>query len=156
MWAAYVNFQPSNVPVPPGYLVDNGMPFGQRGHGFSYGWNGFTGGARDRNSVLSPDQRYDTLIHMKSTNPNPTWEIALPDGTYSVHIVAGDAGFWDSVYRIEVEGVLAIDGVPASSNRWLESTVVVSVTDGRLTVYSAAGASNNKLNFIDIEAVAGP
>jgi hypothetical protein len=86
----------------------------------------------------------------KTTNPNAVWEIAVPNGTYSVHLAAGDPAFFDSVYRINVEGVLAINGTPTSATRWVENTVTVTVTDGRLTVSNATGAVNNKLNFIDV------
>jgi len=40
--------------------------------------------------------------------------------------------------------------VPTTANRWLTGTVDATVSDGRLTIGNAAGASNNKLNFVDI------
>ena len=36
--------------------------------------------------------------------PEAVWEIAVPNGIYTVRIVAGDAGDFDSVYRIAAEG----------------------------------------------------
>jgi hypothetical protein len=50
-----------------------------------------------------------------------------------------------------VEGVLVVSGTPTSAARWVEGTAVVTVADGRLTVSNGAGASNNKVNFVDIE-----
>ena len=44
-----------------------------------------------------------------------------------------------------------VSGTPTSATRWIEGTAVVTVTDGRLTVSNGAGASNNKVNFVDIE-----
>jgi RHS repeat-associated protein len=85
-----------------------------------------------------------------------TWEVAVPNGVYTVRLVAGDPSYYDSVYRIDVEGVRAVDGTPTSTTRWLEGTVVVTVSDGRLTVSNAAGASNNKLSFIEIDAGGSP
>jgi hypothetical protein len=85
-----------------------------------------------------------------SSNPDAVWEIELANGTYQVHIVAGDPRSLDSVYRVNVEGALAIDGSPTKFNRWLEGTVTVQVTDGRLTISNADGAVGNKINFIDI------
>jgi len=146
-----VNFQPAGAPVPAGYLVDAGAAFGPRGNGYSYGWNAATPDTRDRNAANAPDQRYDTLIHMqKEANPDAAWEIALPNGTYRVHIVAGDPGYADSVYRIAAEGVLVVTGTPTSAVHWVEGEEVVTVSDGRLTVTSATGAQNNKLDFIEI------
>jgi hypothetical protein len=57
------------------------------------------------------------------------------------------------VYRINVEGVLAIDGTPTASNLWFDNTVTVTVTDGKLNVSSAAGAINNRINFIEVTQI---
>jgi glucose/arabinose dehydrogenase len=147
-----INFQPANAAVPAGYLVDSGAAFGARGNGQSYGWNRSNGStARDRNAANSPDQRYDTLQHMqKAENANARWELAVPNGTYSVRIVAGDASHYDSRFRINAESVLALDATPSSAARWVDRTVSVTVSDGRLTVSNASNASNNKLCFIEV------
>jgi len=155
-FSAFVNFQPSSSPVPSGYLMDAGNGYANRGNGFTYGWNGNnTGFTRDRNSSLSLDQRYDTLNHMQKAGGARAWEIAVPNGSYQVFVVAGDASNYDSVFRINVEGVLTVSGTPTSSSRWVSGTKTVAVSDGRLTVSNASGSSNNKICFIDITSVAG-
>jgi glucose/arabinose dehydrogenase len=142
---ARVNFQPAGAAF-PGYLVDSGQAYGARGNGFTYGWNADkTAASRNRNSSTSPDERYDTLIHMEDS----VWEIALPNGSYTVHVVVGDPAYADIVSRLTVEGALAINGTTNTSTRWLEATVTVSVTDGRLSVGNLAG-SWNKICYIDI------
>ena len=75
-----VNFQPASAPVPSQYLPDGGLVYGSRGNGQTYGWTRANGlFTRDRNSALSPDQRYDTMAHLqKSENPDAVWEIAVP------------------------------------------------------------------------------
>ena len=154
-FSAHINFQPDGAPVPAGYVSDYGYVYGDRGNGYTYGWNvDATRGVRDRNHSNSPDQRYDTLNHMQSFG-DVLWEIAVPTGTYSVRIVAGDPAYYDSVYKINVEGVLAIDGTPSSSAPWLEGMGTVAVNDGRLTVSNATGAINNKIAFIEITSVTG-
>lgn len=146
---ARINFQPAGAEVPLGYLVDSGALYGSRPNGLSYGWNGpAAGGDRDRNDPASPDQRYDTFLHTTGW----VWEIGVPDGLYSVRIVAGDPSYLDSFYKVEVEGVLAIDAAPTPTSRWVEATLIVAVTDGRLTIRDALGAVNNKLAFVDILA----
>ena len=111
--------------------------------------------ARDRNSSASPDQRYDTLQHLqKPENPNGVWEIGLVNGTYSVRVVSGDPSHFDSVFRTNVEGQLAINATPTTTQRWFEGTVTVNLTDGRLTIGNASGAQNNKICFVDITPVA--
>lgn len=149
-----INFQPSSASTPDGYLVDSGAAFGDRGNGWSYGWSSPNDETRDRNLSRSPDQRYDTLNHMQKTD-GLNWEIALRAGTYEVHLVAGDPGYYDSVYKIAVEDTLTVDGTPDGTTRWLEGTVTVTVTDGRLTVSNASGSSNNKINYIEITATDG-
>jgi glucose/arabinose dehydrogenase/PKD repeat protein len=147
-----INFQPAGSPVPAGYLADTGAIFGNRGNGQSYGWNlNNAATARDRNAANSADQRYDTLQHLqKPENPNARWELLVPNGSYRVRVVAGDASHFDSVFRLSVEGVLAVSGTPTSATRWLEGTVTVNVSDGRLTVSNGTGASNNKICFIEV------
>jgi hypothetical protein len=151
-----INFQLAGAPVPSGYSADTGAVYGDRGNGFSYGWNADnSANARDRNSPASPDQRYDTLIHMqKPSNPNASWSIAVPNGTYSVHVVSGDPSYIDSVYKLNVENVLAVSGTPTSTVHWIQGTVTVTVADGMLTISNASGSSNNKICFVDISAVA--
>lgn len=154
---AYINFQ---CPVDPDpgvfdgndYEADGGWVFGDRGNGYTYGWNvDNTGNARNRGSGISPDERYQSFNYMQKLESTFIWEIAIPNGTYQVHLVAGDpVPEPHSVYKINVEGVLFIDGIPTGSNRWLENTAAVTVTDGRLTVSNAPDASKNKICFIDI------
>jgi hypothetical protein len=143
------------VPVPVGYLADTGRVFALRANGYRYGWNAdVSSTARDRNATNSPDQLHDTVIQMQNpVAPNALWELAVPDGTYQVRVVAGDPTRTNSVYKIDAEGVLAIDGTPTPGNFWFDNTVVVTVTDGRLTITSAAGAQNNRINFVEITEV---
>lgn len=147
-----INFQPASSAVPTGHLADTGLVYGNRGNGQSYGWNASnTAQTRDRNAAASPDQAYDTLTHLqKSGNPNAVWEIALANGTYTVRIVSGDADNFDGIFRLTAEGVLVVNGTPSSATRWIEGTAAVTVTDGRLTIASGSGASNNKLCFLII------
>jgi glucose/arabinose dehydrogenase len=148
---ARLNFQPASAPVPAGYLKADGTTYRNRG-AFTYGWTAANHTAKDRNSTRSPDQRYDTLVHMqKPANPNAVFEIAVPNGTYRVHLVSGDPNQVNSVFRVNVEGVLVVSGTPTSATRWIEGTATVTVSDGRLTVSNGAGATNNKVNYLDIE-----
>jgi hypothetical protein len=151
-FAVKINFQLDSAPVPAGYLKDGGAAYGNRGNGYTYGWNQDNSAtARDRNAANSPDQRYDTLLHLqKSTNPNASWEIAVPNGSYKVRIVSGDPSYFDAVYKLNAEGVLAINGTPTTGTRWFDNTVTVTVNDGRLSVTNATGSSNNKICFIEI------
>jgi CSLREA domain-containing protein len=149
-----VNFQPDGAPIPVGYVPDVGLTFADRGNGLSYGWNqSIANGTRDRN--LLSDQAKDTLVHMQLYGVR-TWEVAVPNGTYQVHLVAGDAQYFDSVYKINVEGVLTVNGTPTSGNRFVEGTKTVTVTDGKLTISNADGSKNNKIDFVEITPASFP
>src|SRR4051794_22995091 len=106
-----VNFQPPGAPVPPGYVADTGTTYRDQGNGFTYGWDVANAASRDRNRLA--DQRYDTLIHTQSGGSR-TWALKVPNGTYSVRLVAGDPSYNDSVFRFNLEGQLALSGTPTS------------------------------------------
>ena len=162
VFEAKIMFLPPGRPVADGYLSDHGEVFGKRTNGLQYGWSGdATKGVDDRTAdkfpsrpaVKAKDRRYETLCHMDFKNyvKDPvTWEIAVPNGKYQVHLSAGDSKYFDSVYAINVEGVLTVDGIPDSDHRWFEGTKVVTVKDGRLTVSGHPNGDNNKINFIEI------
>jgi hypothetical protein len=126
---ANVNFQPANSPMVSGYLVDSGGAYAAR-NGRIYGCTKVNNQTRDRDSSLSPDQRYDTLNHMQKSG-SLNWEMAVPAGQYHVRVVVGDATAWDSTYKVNAEGVLAVNAVPTSSSRWAEGTVTVHRDAGR-------------------------
>ena len=148
-----INFQPLLAPAPPGYLVDAGYVFGDRGNGRSYGWDiDNRRNTRDRDHHRSPDQRYDTLTHTQLYGVRK-WELAVPNGEYSVRIVAGDPNARDSVYAWNAEGVFVVGGTPTSQVRWYDGTATVTVADGRLTVSNAPGSINNKIAFIELTSV---
>jgi hypothetical protein len=102
------------------------------------------------------DERFDTFALMQSmSNPDATWEMAVANGTYQVRVVAGDpTGTANALYRINVEGLLAVDSVAAPAvGEFFDGTVTVTVTDGRLTITNATGSINNKICFIEITPV---
>jgi len=78
----------------------------------------------------------------------------VPNGTYDVHVVAGDASFIDSTHVIDLEGQIALQGTPTAAAPWIESIVRVTVSDGRLTVSSDVTGSNDKIDYIDINTAA--
>jgi probable HAF family extracellular repeat protein len=151
VFSATVNFASTGAPVPSGYAADTGAVYGPRTGGLTYGWNiDNAANGRDRNSSSSPDQRYDSFGQMQRPGSATSWELAVPDGSYLVHLVAGDPSYTDSTYKISAEGVVAVSGTPSASAHWFEGTVRVTVSDGRLTITSASGSANNKINYIDV------
>jgi hypothetical protein len=152
-----INFQMSTSATPTGYLADSGLAFGDRGNGLSYGWNqDNTAQARERNVADAPDKRYDTFNQFqRPANPDGFWEVAVPNGSYNVRLVAGDSAYYDSVFALAIEGVLVLSGTPNASQRWVDGSALVTVNDGRLTLSNASGSVNNKICFIELSSVAG-
>jgi hypothetical protein len=126
-------------------------------------WNtNNTANGVDRNASTPRTELQDSFVQM----PNGTstwWGIAVPNGTYSVQLTAGDPSSTNSVYKINVGGTLsggtvtcgtlAINGTPTSTNLWFSNTVTATVTGGVLYVSNATGAINNKIDEIDVSQV---
>jgi glucose/arabinose dehydrogenase len=150
--AIRINFQTASAALPAGYLKDGGLVFGDRGNGQAYGWNADnTAQMRDRNAANSPDQRYDTLAYMQRPgNPDASWELAVPNGSYDIRIVAGDPSYFGSTFAISAEDIAAVSGTTTSAARWLDATVTVKVADGRLTLRNGGAATSNKICFVEV------
>jgi hypothetical protein len=149
---ARINFQPDTHPVPTGWLGDHGNLYGDRGNGFTYGWSAQPGTTRQRNFAVSPDYQHDSLIHAGPQEffDDPDWSISLPNGTYVVRLVMGDAQYYNNTYEIHVQGQVLVAGTTHRDLRWIEGTREVDVTDGTLTLSKGPGARRNKLNFVEI------
>ncbi len=142
-----INFQPASSPVPEGYLADDGSVYGDRGNGYTYGWNILnTDNARDRQSTDDP--LMNTLNHLQR-NGTYDWEIALDSGSYIVSIASGDPDYYDSYHVIEAEGIELIRGQHTAESM-LTGTDTILVEDGRLTVEPGLESMNAKINLIHI------
>jgi hypothetical protein len=145
-----INFQPRSVAVPSGYLRDSGDVYGNRGNGYSYGWN------RSHTSrtyyyepfAWTPNPYWSNIFMLAGTGTS--WEIALPNANYEVHIAAGGWQSANVLQRITAEGVVIVDAVGTDYGPWVGGTQTVSVSDGKLTVKNGAGASNNSICLIRI------
>ena len=161
-----------------GYLLDYGQGFGPRtganqGTDLAYGWVSpdtstpvsLVGNGRNRNtaspSANEPDARRATLMHMQYAGTTAgsvarpgSWEVAVPNGLYSVKVDVGDADAVDSSHWVNVENQNAIAAfVPTTTGRYATATRTVAVTDGRITL-SPVGGTNTKITYVDIASVA--
>jgi hypothetical protein len=125
-----INFQPSNVDVPIGFLPDSLENFDiQKGYGWIANVNN---GARIRNNALSPDKTYDTLVLPYA---NAVWEYSVPNGSYEVIVCIGDPSYPTTTNYVQVEGVTVYEATKLDvANRWYEKTVQITITDARLTL----------------------
>ena len=155
-FAAQVNFQPAKSPTPIGYVADAGKPFADRGNGLTYGWTGCRPATvleHHRRGADGPDERYDTFALLRPRGPGSEWDIVVPNGIYTLRLVAGDPSDAHSLYRIDVNGAPILVGRATRANRWIDATGQVTVTGGRLTVTLPRKSGPAKLDFIDLKQV---
>ena len=154
-----VNFQPETEAIPDGFIADKGRAFDVRTNGLSYGWDTAHTDAQVRH--FHPLPQYDTMGHFD----DGSWRIALPNGTYPVAIVAGDATSLAHSNNLVVNGQpLSADPDPGDDNTvptyqkgdfdgWL---VNVEVTDGFLTIQAGTEAFDPTLTHVEIGAMGQP
>ncbi|MFB6319145.1 glycoside hydrolase family 2 TIM barrel-domain containing protein [Saccharicrinis sp. FJH54] len=148
-----INFQPAGSATPEGYLPDVGSAYGDRDNGFTYGWiPSNTENTRERSFISDPV--FNTFNHIIKNDVAYTWEIAVDNGVYQVSIGCGDPDYTDSYHKILVEGQLVLEGFNTATAMKV-ATDTVTVTDGKLTVRPAFGASNAKINFIYLTQLEG-
>lgn len=149
-----VNFRSKSAPDMTDSVVDIGQAFSDRGNGLSYGWDrDNTGNTRYRAGYYPNDVRQESFVYIGYYG-SYVWEVALPAGLYNVRVVAGDPKYpGTGTYILNVEGQNILNGKTSTGNLWLENTLQVRVTDGRLTVTNGNGSKNNLLNLIEITPI---
>jgi len=168
-----VNFQNAATgSVPAGFIRDTGLPYADRGNGYTYGWVtqrsltdatrvpwDMSADARNRNRTGVPLE-HNTFMHMQLVDAFPNrsnqergaWEIAVPNGVYQVTVMVGDHAY-DSHHRIRVEGAVLIDHFRSSAAKAYEQkSGQFTVTDGALTL-DASGGYNTKINSVYLQSV---
>lgn len=144
-----INFQPEDVEIPHGYLVDSGLIYNET---VGYGWkiSPASWGTRDRNSSNAPGQAYDTMIHVSQDS---VWEMDVPNGIYDVTVCVGDASWPSGTPEVQVEGTVAITGSQLSNSlKWIEKTVEVDVKDGKLTMMFAGSDPFARLCWLKLKS----
>jgi RHS repeat-associated protein len=152
-----VNFQPSTSTTPAGWLPDTGLAY-QAQNGATYGWNGDQSSLTvDRDWLGWPT--YDTFVHVRpDASTDGTWQYALPNGTYPVIVVCGDAHSRQQTNHLVVNGQPVRDPTPydgsPTAGYELGSfdgyALSVTVTGGNLTMKGAADSLDPKLCFLEI------
>jgi hypothetical protein len=131
------NFTGQGSPPVSGFTNDVGLVFDER-RGF--GWSRDIGANNRRRGVL-PESYRDTFLF---TRDYDCWQCAVPNGKWVVTVCVGDAAYEQVGQRVTIEGIVAVDNVTTPRSRFLEKTVTVEVTDGRLTV--ELGTQNSSTN----------
>ena len=151
-----ISFQPSSFPLQSGYKGDFGLVFGNRGNGYSYGWNvDHTARTFAYSAVPGLETVYGAAWSLIKMIPgsSTSWEIALANGSYDVTILAAGYQCQGQLQQIAVEGVLVVNGTAGwDYDTYVGGTQTVTVNDGRLTVTNGPSASLNCIDDIQIRA----
>jgi hypothetical protein len=109
-----INFGPWGSEAAGGYLTDSGEAYGTQQFGYDYGWQTALTTANTFERSASKPQKFETGVVTTTTN---NWEISIPNGTYVVRLVAGDANITSGTYRYNVEGVTTLGVSNRGRNR---------------------------------------
>jgi len=145
-----INFQPDMAEIPLGYQKDSGGEFNTTA-GFGWTQPPASLGTRDRDNAVSPDQAYDTLIHVQ---PEAVWELAVENGTYRITICMGDPSYPIGTPLVRAEGVTVISGQTLStSNPWIEKSADIQVLDGHLSITFSGSTDPARLCWIRVASL---
>ena len=140
-----VNFQPVDTPGIEGWRSDWGRLYNLRGStGLTFGWNKSAQPLMYDNNTMD-DQRFDTGVRPGGRH----WSIAVPNGTYAVHLMGGELGVAGR-YNVAVEDVPTLVGETTAASPWLGKSVTVTVVDNTLTITPLRGNTNHRLAFVQI------
>ncbi|HEX3150803.1 MAG TPA: fibronectin type III domain-containing protein [Gemmataceae bacterium] len=159
LFSAHINFTSVTGDSVPGYLADTGAIFGVRSANLKFGWtrNDQAWGI-NRNASNSPDELHDSFHDMRAGTVG--WHIAVPNGTYRVHLIAGDPMTTSGPYRLNVGPTstttnAAIRGNATAAQPWVENNIEVTVTTGVLWIRNAGGVSNRVAAIVVTQVLTG-
>lgn len=156
-----INMQPATTVIPVGFLADKGKPYTVRTNGLSYGWSADVTVQAVADHAASLVE-WDTFIQAQTDTTSASWSIALPNGTYPIVVVAGDALSTNQTNNLVIGTTTVTDSTPATStpgyNRGNFDGYAVSATvsNGTLTITPGSGAFHAKLCFVEIGAADTP
>jgi hypothetical protein len=109
------------------YERDNGLPFvTKRGFGWVQDIS-----SNNRHRSVYPETIRDTFLF---TRDFAKWECRIPNGRWLITVCNGDSGHEQTGHQVSFEGKVAVKNVPTAAGHFVETTVTVVVTDGRLTM----------------------
>jgi pectate lyase len=151
-----ISFQPATFPLQSGFIGDFGSTFGARGNGYSYGWST---SHTARTFAYSPLPGWESVwgaqwsVIRMITGSSTKWEIALPNGSYDISILAAGYQCQGTLQNIAAEGTLVVNATPGwDYDTWVGGSATIAVTDGRLTLSNGPSTILNCIDSIVISA----
>jgi uncharacterized repeat protein (TIGR01451 family) len=143
-----INFEPVVGPAITGYLEDSGLTYGSRGNGLTYGWSSLnTADAVTRSGVKDPRLATFNLLGAPGAT---SWQIARPNGKYTVEVAAGDSTITTGTDSVDANGTPILTGKLTTKHPFVHATETVDMTDGALTLTDASSTAV-PLDFVKIK-----
>ena len=97
---------------------------------------------------MQGDQRLDTMVY---SGPAATWQLDVPNGTYTVALASGDPSWAQGPHRVLLEGQVVVNDVNTAGNEYVVLTAVpVTVADGQLTLTLGGTTGTSFLNYLTV------
>jgi len=151
-----LKFKSASAPDVSGFASDTGEVYGARGNGYAYGWSvSHTNRGFYREFIAGYGWAFPFWSRIDMLPGRAVWEIAVPNGSYEVQVMAGGCNNGGVTQRVSLEGVLALEGTPIDGcggygEEVVHSTSLVTVSDGRLTLGNGNGALGNRIVSVSV------
>jgi len=151
-----IDFTIESAPIAPGFLGDKGRVYGARTNGQTYGWTVATSSSDRVKRFAAVYEEADTFIRAHRPGASTkSWSIAVPNGTYPVVVVSGDATSRSHTNHLIIEGIAVTDPDPSAGAGYERGdfdgyAVMAVVTDGALTIAPGIGHVDPTLCFLEI------
>ncbi|MEZ6038930.1 MAG: FAD-dependent oxidoreductase [Planctomycetaceae bacterium] len=145
------NFAGPGVTDIDGFRKESGRKFETES---GFGWRRDISSNHRKREQISGDYR-DTFLFTRS---HDTWDFAARNTRWRVTVCVGDSGHEQSGQNVTVEGQPLVRNETTAAGEWLERSMIVSVSDGMLTleIGLAGSTTNTCLNWIEIVPVDEP
>jgi N-acetylneuraminic acid mutarotase len=141
-----IHFGPDAQPV-NNHAADDGAAFAAHPDGLAYGWDAANTARAARTGAAG-----DVFQSFNSFAVGRVWELSVPDGTYQLRVVSGDAARPGAApSRVRAEGDLILFGRTSGAQPFLDASATVTVRDGRLTLNADPAAPGTAINFIELK-----
>ena len=145
-FVAQVEFGPTGIVPPNGYVADTGALFNAAK---GYGWNETNTLGSGNRGAVNANPLLDSFIYSQSP---ATWTYDLANGQYLISLASGDPSSTQGPQQVVVNGVTAVNDVTTGANQFATvSNLPVTVSNGQLNVTIGGGGGNTMLDYLTIQ-----
>ena len=145
-FVAQVEFGPTGIVPPNGYVADTGALFSAAK---GYGWNETNTLGSGNRGAVNANPLLDSFIYSQAP---ATWTYDLANGQYLISLASGDPSSTQGPQQVVVNGVTAVNDVTTGANQFATvSNLPVTVSNGQLNVTIGGGGGNTMLDYLTIQ-----